>query len=79
MRDTSCVVTPVCSHRGKVFLEQAVDKDIAAADFTEEDTVGAVVEEAHKVPRSTTSAIEEVAENKMEDNCPSSSINQPKS
>ena len=36
--------------RCEVVLEQAVDEDVAAADFAQEDALGGVVEEADQVP-----------------------------
>jgi hypothetical protein len=35
-----------------MFQQQPVDEDVAAADFAQEDTVGAVVKEAGIVERS---------------------------
>ena len=40
-----CLRFNVGRHRRKVFQQHTVDEDVAAADTTEEDAVGAVVEE----------------------------------
>jgi hypothetical protein len=56
-----------------VFLEKAVDKDVATADFAEEYALGAAVEEMGEIPGKAVGAVKDVAEDEVEEDCSSPS------
>ena len=51
--------------RCKVVHEEAMDKDVAAADLAKEDAFGGIVEESGREPGSVTSVCEDEAQGQM--------------
>jgi hypothetical protein len=56
--------------RGEVFHQVAVDEDVAAADFSKEDALDAVVEKGNEAEGKLASAPEYKTEGEVLDDCP---------